>query len=671
MELFKILGTIAIEGADKAEKALDKVTGTAKKVQSTFAPVTKAIGGAAVALGGAGVAATKLASDYETAFAQVNTLLTGSESDIQAYKDAIIQASNETGKSTTEMSAAIYNAISAGVDQGKAIEFTTEAMKLAKGGFTDATTAVDILTTAINAYGLESSDATNIANKLITTQNLGKTTVDELASSMGKVIPTAKTLGVDIDDLCGMYATMTSNGIATAETTTYMNSMLNELGKQGTTAADAFAAGTEHIKEGGLTMKEAMEMGWELTDVLSVLDEEAAASGTSINNLFGSAEAGKAAGVLWDNAQKLNESVEAMGNSAGATEEAYKKMDDTLASKMEKMKTRFQNVGIELGQKLFPIVEKGMTWVEEHMPEIQANIDKLVPIISNLIQIVIEKGVPALTKVLEYVGKVVDWFVNLDDGQKKLIVTIVAVLALISPIAGVIAGITTALGACAAVIGAISAPVLIVIGVITALIAIGVLLYKNWDTIKEKASELAQKVSETFSKIKDTIKEKIDGAKQAVKDGIDKIKSFFKFEWALPKLKLPHFKINGSFSLNPPSVPSFGIEWYKKAMDDPMIMNAPTAFGLNKNGQIMAGGEAGSEVVSGTDTLMNMIRAAVGEGSGTADIAEAVKEAVIEGLSSFDFSASIKIEPDDRRLFKVVEQQAKIIKKSTGRQVFA
>ena len=62
---------------------------------------------------------------------------------------------------------------------------------------------------------------------MIQTQNLGKTSVDELASSMGKIIPTANSLGVQLDVLCGSYAVMTANGIATAETTTYMNSMLN------------------------------------------------------------------------------------------------------------------------------------------------------------------------------------------------------------------------------------------------------------------------------------------------------------------------------------------------------------------------------------------------------------------------------------------------------------
>lgn len=103
----------------------------------------------------------------------------------------------------------------------------------------------------------------------------------------------------------------------------------------------------------------------------------------------------------------------------------------------------------------------------------------------------------------------------------------------------------------------------------------------------------------------------IEFAKDVVSKGINKIKEFFDFDWSLPKLKLPHFSITGKFSIDPPSVPSFGIEWYAKAMNEPVIMNSPTAFGINSLGQIMAGGEAGSEVVSGTDTLMKMIASVV------------------------------------------------------------
>ena len=131
------------------------------------------------------------------------------------------------------------------------------------------------------------------------------------------------------------------------------------------------------------------------------------------------------------------------------------------------------------------------------------------------------------------------------------------------------------------------------------------------NTVKSIFNGIKSVATSVWNGVKTVITKPVEAAKHAVKNRIDKIKGFFKFEWSLPKLKLPHFKIDGKFSLNPPSVPHFGIDWYKKAMDDPMVMTQPTAFGINKHGQIMAGGEAGSEVVSGTDTLMKLISAAV------------------------------------------------------------
>lgn len=124
-------------------------------------------------------------------------------------------------------------------------------------------------------------------------------------------------------------------------------------------------------------------------------------------------------------------------------------------------------------------------------------------------------------------------------------------------------------------------------------------------------------VSNILSGIKNKFQSIFDSAKNIVKNAIDKIKSYFNFSWSLPKIKLPHFSISGKFSLDPPSVPKFSISWYKKAMDNAMLLNSPTIFGYSgKSGKFLGGGEAGSEVVAGSETLMNMIQGAVAEQNG-------------------------------------------------------
>ena len=130
----------------------------------------------------------------------------------------------------------------------------------------------------------------------------------------------------------------------------------------------------------------------------------------------------------------------------------------------------------------------------------------------------------------------------------------------------------------------------------------------NW---KKAFQGIINIVTGIWNGLVEIIKRPIELVKNIINNAVQYIKDKFNFDWHLPSLKLPHFSVSGSFSLNPLSVPSFGISWYAKAMNNPIIMDSPTAFGINSLGQIMAGGEKGSEVVSGTDTLMKMIAAAV------------------------------------------------------------
>lgn len=118
-------------------------------------------------------------------------------------------------------------------------------------------------------------------------------------------------------------------------------------------------------------------------------------------------------------------------------------------------------------------------------------------------------------------------------------------------------------------------------------------------------------VTNGLNNIKEKFHSIFETVKNTVKNGIEKVKSFFNFDWSLPKLKMPHFNISGSFSLDPPRVPSFGVEWYAKAMGEPIMLDGATIFGA-MNDRLLGGGETGSEIIIGTDKLLGMMKDAVG-----------------------------------------------------------
>ena len=191
-----------------------------------------------------------------------------------------------------------------------------------------------------------------------------------------------------------------------------------------------------------------------------------------------------------------------------------------------------------------------------------------------------------------------------------------------------------------------------------------------WNGIKSTTSSVFNSIKSTatsvWDSIKNAIEKPINAAKDAVKKAIDKIKSFFDFEWSLPKLKLPHIDISGKFSLSPPSVPKFGIEWYKKAMDNPVMFTKPSVFGINPaTGNMRGAGEAGDEVMIGKETMLNMIRQAVQEGNNNADIVRLLEILVhwfIDGgLTSvlIDlFTNHVSLEVDNREIMRFIENHA-------------
>ncbi|WPH51260.1 phage tail tape measure protein [Enterococcus faecalis] len=469
----------ASEKIEKIGKAGEKIKGVGTKITAGITVPIMAIGGFA----------TKQAVEVETQFAKVSTLLDSSQVDFQNYKNEIAKTATDMGVSFEEYSESVYSAISASVDQANAVNFVGDAVKLAKGGFTETSTAVDLLTTTINAYNLKATDARKISDYLISTQNLGKTTVNELASSMGKVIPIANANNVGMNELSTAYAVMTKNGIATAETGTMVKAMLNELGKTGSQADKA-------LKEiAGKSFKQLMDEGNNLSDVLNLMNEHAHKNGLALNDMFGSVEAGTAALTLSKGeGSEYNDILNQMNNSAGATQEAFDKMDDTPARKMEKAQLRIADAMRQVGEVVIPIVA-----------------------------IIAEKVSATVTTFS-------NWFGSLDEGSKQTILMIASVVAAIGPVLVVLGTLASSISSLIPVIAFIASPIGIVIAALAAFVAAIVIAYNKVDWFKDfidSAFEVIKNIIVgTFKVLADTTKSTFDfitGFIEGSMSGISKI----------------------------------------------------------------------------------------------------------------------------------------------------
>ncbi|MBP3701695.1 MAG: phage tail tape measure protein [Lachnospiraceae bacterium] len=342
-------------------KEVRSASGDNEKLNNTLTRSAEAMDALAVTLISSGVKETlnetkevlldcaDAAGGFETAIKKVETIADSSEKSIGTIKEEILEYSSDLAVAAEDMSEATYSAISAGVKTAEAAKFAGTSTKLAIGGFTDTSIAVDVLTTALNAYKMKTEEAEKVSDYLITTQNLGKTTVGELASNMGRVIPVAAAYNVQMDNLSTAYAVMTANGIATAETTTYIKSMMGELGDSGSEVSKTLRNQT------GRSFAELTAQGYSLGDIMAILGESVDDDAGKFNELWSSAEAGIGAlSLLSAGSEKYNSVLSQMQQSAGATDAAFNLMADTQDMAKQRMLVSIDNMKIAIGDSLNP-----------------------------------------------------------------------------------------------------------------------------------------------------------------------------------------------------------------------------------------------------------------------------------------------------------------------------
>lgn len=657
-------------GKTSIEEYTEKVQKAGEKVKDAGSGMTKKVTAPILA---AGAASAKMAMDFEDSMAKVSTIADATEVPMDEMQKAILDLSNQTGISSEEIAQNVYDSISAGQKTGDAVNFVSNSTKLAKAGFADAGAALDVLTTIMNAYGLKASEVTNVSDMLIQTQNLGKTTVADLASSMGKVIPTANAYGVSLDELCAGYAIMTANGVATAESTTYMNGMLNELGKSGTNVSKTLKEKT------GKTFKELMDSGMSLSDVLKIISDAATENNKSFGDMWSSSEAGKAGMILLgDSAENFNGVLEQMQNSAGATNTAFEKLD-TNSTKIKKATNELKNDAIDLGTTLM---------------------EELAPIIENI---------------AEKISQFTEWFNGLSESEKQMIIQIGLIVAAIGPLlivlgtvvssgAKIIGGIPVIAKGLSGLFGIIAAnPVLAIItaivivvftlwttcdefreGVLEGIDILKTVLTAGYDFCVELGEEKLGRIQDAYEKygggitgilaaswqtwkeiwftgfdvidkltggkltgVKNKFWSKFEEIKNVVKNALDAVKRFFAGEWPTPKIKMPHFKISppgwSIGDLVKGSIPRLSVNWHAKGA----ILNRPTV--INQSGNtIDVAGEAGPEAVTPIEALKKYVREEV-----RANNADLIK-ALAEVLGDLGLTMENVINLGDERIYQKV-----------------
>ena len=666
--------TIEIEGdTSKLVKSLDqaskKVEGVGKKIEGVGKSLTTHLTVPIVTA--AGVAVSKFAEVDKTMTLTNQTMgNTAEEADLlnKAMQDA---ASNSTF-GMSEAATASLNFARAGLEATEAADALAPAMNLAAGEGGDLDIVSAGLVATINGFGDSFGNAEHYADIFANACNNSALDVDGLSDAMSTAAPIFNAAGYTVQDAALYMGVMANAGIDASEAA---NSLKTGMARLISPAKDGAAwmerLGIEVTNADG-TMKDSVTIQRELHDAFGTLSESEQIAAASA--IFGKNQMSKWLALINtapSDVEALNTSLE----QEGTTAEMANAMMGGFGGSIEKLKSSLDVLMTSLGQLaaqyLTPVIEKVQGAIDKFMAlddETKEHIIKIAGIVAAVGPVLIIIG-----KVVTGIGSIISIASGLIAAITAISAPVLAVIAVITAVIAIgvllyknwdtIKEKASELGeelkrrfeviklAVTMTWDAIKEKTSEAFNAIKDKIAnsqIGQAASAVWDAMKKTATDsfsaikraydehgggLKGAVSATMeaikqyysagynfidnltggklSAIRDKVSSTFDSIKDKVRSAIDYIKGLFNFNWSLPHIELPHFSVSGRFSLNPPQIPQFSVQWYKKAMSDAYMLNGATIFGAN-GGQLLGGGEAGSEMIIGTNKLMSMIAQAKG-----------------------------------------------------------
>lgn len=539
--------------------------------------------------------AGRTAAEFDSAMSKVQAVSGATGKEFEALRDKAREMGAKTKFSATESAEALNYMAMAGWKTEDMLDGLEGIMNLAAASGEDLATTSDIVTDALTAFGLSAEDAGHFADVLAAASSNANTNVAMMGETFKYAAPIAGALGYSVEDTAMQIGLMANAGIKSSQAGTSLRNIMTKLNKD-------FKISGKNIGEVTIATTNADGSMRSLNDIIG--DAREAFSGLSESEKAAAAESlvGKNAmsgflALMNASPKDIKKLEDALANADGTAEQMAATMQDNFGGQLTILKSQLSEAGIAIG-------------------------DTLVPFMKELVAIV---------------QRVVDWFNQLSPTAKRVIVVMGIIAAAIGPVITVLGVLMGAIGsimtfapmiagAAAAVGGAIAAvslPVLAVVAAIAAAIAIGIALYKNWDTVKAKAKAFVNQVkatfntfktaiTTTFNKIKTAITKPFTDAWTKVKSIVNKLKGLFplKIGKLFSSLKLPHFTVKGKapFGIGGKGEkPGISVQWYKKAMQQPYLFSNATLFGA---------GERGDEMLYGRQALLKDIAQAVGGNGG-------------------------------------------------------
>lgn len=338
------------------------ITTVKRDISSASQYVTKHLGeieragrslttGITVPFAAAGVAATKFSMDFRTTMAQIVGLAGATTDEIDGIAKACLDLSPAAGRGPQELGEAMYFIQSSGVKGAAAVDILTQSARAAAAGLGETKVVADLATSAVNAYGAENLTAAQTTDILVAAVREGKGEADELAKSVGRVLPVSARMGIDFANVAAAMATMTRSGLDTDEAATALRATLTALLDPAKQTEKALAS--VGLTAAGVRKELSENLITGLSHLASAFkgnDELLAQIFPNIRGLLG------VLNLTGQSAETVAEIFDAVSNSAGSTDDAFKAIEQTAGFKLKQAFAQLQVEAIKLGDTASPAV---------------------------------------------------------------------------------------------------------------------------------------------------------------------------------------------------------------------------------------------------------------------------------------------------------------------------